>query len=123
MRRQLIEALSLPKLLVQKIIAEQDCPHDSMFEATDDRCHDCDLSRDCHWVSCLNDFANFEGKATHTINASVRYGINLVEHMHRELGHDQSSCECETCVWIRNAEGLTKAFDARFVVNPYREME
>jgi len=123
MRRQLIEALSLPKLLVQKIIAERDCPHDSMFEATDDRCHDCDLSRDCHWVSCLNEFANFDGKATHTINASVRYGINLVEHMHRELGHDQSSCECETCTWIREAERLTQSFDARFAVNPYRQMD
>ena len=123
MRRQLIQALSLPKLLVQKIIEEQDCPHDSMFEATDDRCHDCDLSRDCHWVSCLNEFANFEGKATHTINASVRYGINLVVHMHRELGHDQSICKCETCAWLREAERLTKAFDARFAVNPYRQMD
>jgi hypothetical protein len=122
MRRELIEALGYPKSLVLQIIERRDCPHDSLFEATDDRCHDCDLNRECHWVSCLNEFADFEGKATHTISASLRYGINLVEFVHREEGHDQSTCQCEACTWIREANRLTEAFDARFAVNPYRQM-
>jgi len=123
MRRQLIEALSYPKLLVQKIIAERDCPHDSLFEATDDRCHHCDIGRECHWAKCLNDFDNFDGKATHTINASLRYGRKLVESLHSELRHDETTCKCEACMWIRDSQSLTEAFDARFVVNPYRQMD
>jgi hypothetical protein len=122
MRRQLIEALSYPKLLVKKIIEDRDCPHDSLFEATDDRCHHCDIGRDCHWVSCLDEFDNFDGKATHTINASLRYGIKLVERLHGELHHDETTCKCEPCIWIRDSQRLTEAFDARFVVNPYRHM-
>ena len=79
MRRELIKALDYPKSLVLEIIGEGDCPHDSLFEITDKRCQQCDVSRECHWVRCLNDFAEFDGKSTHTINASLRYGINLVE--------------------------------------------
>ena len=108
MRRQLIEALSYPKLLVKNIIEDRDCPHDSLFEATDDRCHHCDIGRDCHWVNCLDEFDNFDGKATHTINASLRYGIKLVERLHSELHHDETTCTCETCNWVRNAEHLTE---------------
>ena len=123
MRRQLIEALSYPRLLVQKQIEEQNCPHDSLFDATDERCHHCDLGRDCHWVACLNEFDDFDGKATHTINASLRYGIKLVEVLHSELRHNETTCTCEACTWIRESQSLTEAFDARFVVNPYRQME
>ena len=122
MRRQLIEALSYPKLLILKIIDERDCPHDSEFEATSRQCNDCELSRECHWVSCLNDFAEFDGKATHTINASLRYGIHLVESMHSELRHDETTCMCEACVWIRDSQRLNEAFEQRFALNRYRHL-
>jgi len=123
MRRQLIEALSYPRLLVQKQIEERSCPHDSLFEATDERCHHCDIGRECHWVNCLDEFDDFDGKAIHTINASLRYGIKLVESMHGELRHDETTCKCEACIWIRESQSLTEAFDARFVVKPYKQME
>jgi len=112
MRRQLREALSYPRLLVLKIIDEQDCPHDSLFAATDERCHQCQLNSECHWVNCLNDFSDFEDKSTHTLNASVRYGIKLVESLHEELRHDETTCRCEPCTWIRDAQRLTEEFDA-----------
>jgi hypothetical protein len=123
MRRELIEALSYPKLLVQKQIEERNCPHDCRFDATDERCHHCDLGHECHWVTCLNEFDDFDGKANHTINASLRYGIKLVERLHSELRHDEATCTCEACIWIRESQRLTEAFDARFVVKPYRQMD
>jgi len=112
MRHQLIEALIYPRLLVQKLIAERDCPHDSLFEATSERCHGCDLGQECHWVSCMNDFSDFENKENHTINASLRYGIKLVESLHYKLRHDESTCTCEPCTWIRDAQRLTEEYDA-----------
>ena len=112
MRHELIEALTYPRLLVQKLIEARDCPHDNLFEATSERCHQCDMNRDCHWVSCLNDFANFEDKQDHTINASLRYGIKLVESLHSKLRHDESMCTCEPCTWVRDAQRLTEEFDA-----------
>jgi len=112
MRHELIEALTYPRLLVQKLIEARDCPHDNLFEATSERCHQCDMNRDCHWVSCLNDFANFEDKQDHTINASLRYGIKLVESLHSKLQHDESMCTCEPCTWVRDAQRLTEEFDA-----------
>ena len=122
MRRQLIEALTYPRLLVQKMMEEDDCPHDSLFEATSERCHQCDLNRECHWVSCLNDFSGLEDKAIHTLNASLRYGIRLVETVHSELRHDETMCKCEACTWIRDAQRLTEEFEVHLAPNPYRPM-
>jgi len=120
MRRQLIEALAYPRLLLQRIIDERDCPHDSLFEATSERCHECDINRECHWATCLKDFADLNEKPVHTLNASVLYGIRLVESLHSELRHDESGCTCEACSWIRDAQRLTEEFDAQLVPNPYR---
>ena len=122
MRRQLIEALAYPRLLVQKIMEEDDCPHDSLFQATSERCHQCDLNSECHWVSCMSDFADLEGKAIHTLNASLRYGIRLVETVHSELRHDETMCRCEACTWIRDAQRLTEEFEVHLAPNPYRPM-
>ena len=111
MRRQLIEALTYPRLLVLKIIEERDCPQADLFDATSERCHQCDINRECHWVSCLNMFGDFEDKPTYTINASLRYGVKLVESMHSELHHDETLCTCEPCSWVRGAQRLTEEFE------------
>jgi len=120
MRRQLIEALSYPRLLVQRIIDGQDCPHDSLFEATSERCHRCSLNSECHWLACLGEFADFSDKPTHTINASVRYGVKLVESLHSELHHDETTCTCEPCTWVRGAQRLVEEFEENLAPNPYR---
>ena len=88
MRRELIEALTYPRLLILKIIDAQDCEHDSLFQATSARCHHCSMGRECHWVSCLNDFEDLRNKPAHTLNASLRYSVRLVESLHDELRHD-----------------------------------
>lgn len=121
MRQQLIEALTYPRLLVLKIIEVQDCSHDSLFDVTSERCHQCDLNRQCHWVRCLNEFADFQDKPAYTINASLRYGINLVESLHSELRHDESVCTCEPCSWVRDAQRLTEEFELKLAPNPYRQ--
>jgi hypothetical protein len=112
MRRQLIEALTFPKLLVLRLIEQQDCPHDSLFDLTSERCHQCDLSEECNWVSCLNDFAAFDNRTNQMLNESLRYGIRLVESVHSELRHDETTCTCEPCTWVREAQRLTEEFDA-----------
>jgi hypothetical protein len=121
MRRQLIEAITYPRLLVLKIIEDRDCPHDSLFEALDERCFRCELNKECHWVRCLDDFADFEDKPDYTINASLRYGIRLVETLHQKYEHDQTVCPCEACSWIRDAKRLTEKFEQGLAPNPYRD--
>ena len=122
MRRELIEALNYPKSLVLAIINQQDCPHDSLFEATDQRCKQCEIGQQCHWIRCLNEFADFDSKATHTINASLRYGINLVEVLNRDLMHDSDICNCHTCSWVRESRRLSERFEERFATNRYKQL-
>ena len=120
MRRALIEALSYPRLLILKIIDSRDCPHGSLFEATSERCRQCPIGRECHWTSCLNDFEDLGGKPTHTINASLRYGVQLVEALHSELRHDETTCTCEPCTWVRDSQRLIETYEAGLAPNPYR---
>jgi hypothetical protein len=120
MRRQLIEALTYPRLLILKLLDDRDCVHDSVFEATSERCRQCDMNSECHWATCLNDFQELGGKPTHTLNASLRYGVRLVEHYHNELRHDETTCTCEACTWIRDAQRLIEEFEKSLPPNPYR---
>lgn len=122
MRRELIKALDFPISLLLETIEQRDCPHDSLFETTSAQCQQCDLNRECHWLSCLNEFSDFESKATYTINASVRYGIDVVGTLCGDLNHDDTICGCGACTWLREARRLTSAFDARFASNRYRRL-
>jgi len=120
MRRQLIEALTYPRLLILKMIEERECVHDSLFEATSERCRACNLNRECHWATCLNDFSELMEKPEHTLNASLRYGVRLVESYHGDRKHDETSCNCEACTWIRDAQRLIEVFEENLAPNPYR---
>jgi hypothetical protein len=102
-----------------KIIEERDCPHDRLFEATSSRCKECDLNRECHWVRRLHEFSNFDDKPAHTINASLRYGIKLVESLNPEPRHE-NECACEACCWIRDTRQLIASFEENLAPNPYR---
>jgi len=108
MRRQLIEALSYPGLLVRQLIEEGNYPHTSFFAATGLRCHACDGTGSCFWDKCLGDFTRREDKTDAELTDSLREGIRLVEALHSELRHDETTCRCETCNWIRNAEHLAE---------------
>lgn len=108
MRRQLIEALTYPGLLVRQFIEEGNYPHKSLYAATGQRCHACDGTGDCGWDKCLEDFSHRDDKTTQELSESLREGIKLVEALHSELRHDETTCHCETCSWIRNAEHLTE---------------
>jgi len=120
MRRQLIEALTYPRLLILKLIDSQDCPYDSLFDVARIRCQRCDMGQECHWASCLNDFEDLRSKPTRTLNASLRYGVKLVESLHGELRHDATVCTCEACAWIRDSQRLIEEFERRLAPNPYR---
>ncbi len=108
MREKIIEALIYPRLLVMSLIEEGNYPHDSLFAATGERCNHCDGGADCGWNKCLQDFRHFEDKTTDILSTSLREGIKLVEALNSELRHDETTCTCETCNWIRNAEHLTE---------------
>ena len=120
MRRELIEALTYPRLLILRMIDARECEHDSLFDATSARCHHCSMDRECHWASCLNDFEDLRSKPVHTLNASLRYSVRLVEALHNELLHDSTSCTCEACSWIRDSQRLIESFESNLAPNPYR---
>lgn len=110
MRRELIEALTYPRLFVLQEIGLKDCPHESVFDAAWDRCRNCGLGQECHWLSCLNDFAELSNKPIHTLHASLLYSIKLVEAQTGEMRHDAMTCDCESCRWTREAKQLSREF-------------
>lgn len=120
MRREMIEALDYPRNLILTLIEERECPCRDRFEAGNEFCCKCDLNRECHWVTFLNDYSDFDGKPTYTINASLRYGVRLVEELSEGLQHDLATCSCEACSWLRDARKLIATFEETLPANPYR---
>jgi hypothetical protein len=114
MRRRLIEALTYPRLFVLREIGVKDCPHDSVFDPAWDRCRNCGLGQECHWLSCLNDFAELSNRPLHTLHASLLYSINLIEAHIEELQHDARYCDCEPCSWTRHAHDLSRSYTGRY---------
>ena len=108
MRRELLEALAYPRLLVSRLTEEWESPQHNLFEATGERCHHCGPDVDCCWATCLQDFRKLGDQPIEVLAASLREGIRLVESLQSELHHDETTCTCETCSWIRNAEHLTE---------------
>jgi len=106
MRHQLIEALLYPRKMVEELIAEGNFQHKNLYEATGERCQHCDGSGNCGWATCLHDFRHYDDMTTEELGAALREGIRLVESLFNELHHDETSCHCETCTWVRNAEHL-----------------
>jgi hypothetical protein len=96
-----------PRLLLQQLIEDHNYHHKNMFEATGERCAHC-TGEGCGWETCMQDFRNFEEMTTDALSASLREGIRFVEALHKHLRHDETTCTCETCNWIRNAEHLTE---------------
>jgi len=119
-RRKLLEALTYPRLFVLDSIDLEDCPHENLFDSSCDHCHNCDLQQECHWLSCLNNFADFANKPTHTMNASLVYGLNLVEKRIKQTLRHPEPCTCEPCTWIRDARQLTLEFEADRPMYQYR---
>jgi hypothetical protein len=108
MREKLIEALIYPRLLVMRLIEDGNFAHDNLHAATGERCNHCDGGDECGWETCLQDFRHFEDKTEEVLSATLREGIKLVESLYSELHHDETTCTCETCNWVRNAEHLTE---------------
>ena len=107
MRQELIEALTYPRLLVKRLIEEHNYQHESLFAATGERCNHC-TGENCGWETCFQDFRKFEEMPIDSLAASLREGIKLVESLYSELHHDETTCTCESCNWVRNAEHLTE---------------
>ena len=120
MRKQLIAALDFPRNLVLSLIEERHCPCRKRFAANNGLCADCELSRECHWVTILDDYSDFDGKPTYTINASLRYGVTVVEKLSDDEEHAASTCTCETCTWLRDARRLIAGFERTLPANPFR---
>ncbi|MEE8495236.1 MAG: hypothetical protein V3S21_02060, partial [Xanthomonadales bacterium] len=102
--------LTYPRLFVLDEISLQDCPQDSLFDTACEQCHSCSLRQECHWLSCLDSFADFSRMPAYTMHASLLFSTSLIDERCRELKHDPDACSCESCRWMRDARQLAREF-------------
>ncbi|MEJ2604771.1 MAG: hypothetical protein P8172_16070 [Gammaproteobacteria bacterium] len=119
MRQQLLAALDFPRSRVLTLIEEHGCSG-AQFGAYDEQCGRCNINRQCHWLTLLNEDTGFADRAAYTVNASLRYGVQLIGDMSREASHDPAYCSCEACEWLRGAERLIAEFEETLPANPFR---
>jgi hypothetical protein len=122
MRQRLIEALAYPRSCVLNDINLRDCPFDGVFELFSDRCKNCDLGKECHWLRCLRKDEELAGEPTHTIHATLLFGLSLIEANNRHQQHDSEWCTCESCTWARNTRELEQEFKILSLADRFRSV-
>lgn len=121
-RQELLKALTYPRSYVLKKIDLRECPYDGLFESSSDRCQDCDLRKDCLWLSCLRKLSGSPTKPTYTIHASLMYGLSLIEANNKRVQHDSDTCTCESCTWTRDTRQLPQKFQTLSLGDLYRSV-
>ena len=122
MRRKMLEAITYPRSLVSKDIDPETCPHDGIFAVLSERCQNCDLGKECHWLSCIDKVADIGTQPDYTIHAILVFGLSLIEANIKQLQHDLETCTCGSCTWIRNARQSVREFQTLTLGDRYRSV-
>ncbi len=107
----MIEALTFPRMYIIRSIDERRCIESGFFRADSASCHSCAIDKPCHWLSCHEKFSDLAKKPLFTIHASLLYCVDLIAAGVVARNHDEQSCTCEDCDWLREARLIIAAYN------------
>lgn len=110
MRRQLIEALTYPRILLLANQDVEDCPQNRYFNPAHRACQRCEQGEECHWLNCNDEFSVLARKPMETLFESLLFCIDYVDAQCSRENHNTRRCVCESCAWVRMARRLAWAY-------------
>jgi hypothetical protein len=105
-RKQLIEALAYPRTLIDSGLQLENCPHNGRYDKQDLRCHECDSRPECEWLVHNDEFVALKNKPEDQLLAALEFALLHMSAFVASAGHDNRSCRCESCQWIRDSQDL-----------------
>jgi hypothetical protein len=113
MRRQIIEALTYPRILLLANLGDDECPQNRYFNPAHPSCQHCDQGEECHWLECNDEFSVLALKPMGALYESLLFSIDYVDTQCSRANHNVRRCACESCHWVRKARRLAREYRNR----------
>ena len=101
----LVTLLEYPRWMIARDLDFTNCHLGGAFEPDDATCTECAFGDACRWL-CREE-PSLDTPLDELVDA-LRTSLPFVrERRDSRLPHD-SSCDCDTCLWLRNAQGFLR---------------
>lgn len=106
MKGEILEVLEYPRRYIDVQLKSNDCIHGGNFNSHDIRCLECDSRDECRWLNENDECVALELKSAEKLIRSLEFTLEYIDCKIADWGHNISECHCETCQWMRKAEGV-----------------
>jgi hypothetical protein len=113
MRRQILEALTYPRMVVLANLDGEECSQHLYFNPAHPSCQLCYQSEECRWLKGNDEFSVLAEKPMDALFESLLFGIEYVDVQCSRASHNVRRCACESCRWVRDARRLGRAYRNR----------
>lgn len=106
MKEQIIEMLHFPRQMVRGGMELFDCPHSGNYDNNDHVCKQCLDGLECQWLYATDSVAALETRPISDLSEALKFAVLSVAAEVANQNHDQQSCSCPACNWLRSAESM-----------------
>ena len=110
MRRQIIEALTYPRIMVLGNLNAEECSQHLLFNIVHEACEFCGQRDECHWLNINDEFSVLAQKPMDLLYESLQFCIDYVDSQCTHANHNTRRCACESCLWVRSARRLASEY-------------
>ena len=105
-RRQIIEELTYPRMMLLANLDIEECPQSQYFNPAHNACQHCEQGEECLWLNRNNEFSVLAHMPMEALLESILFCIDYVNAQSTLAEHNVRRCACESCDWVRRARRL-----------------
>lgn len=113
LKRQIIEALTFPRLQAFEVLDLEKCPSGGRFHSKNDNCKACEAMFPCAWIESNEPFIELAAKSTEDLLQALRIARDFIVSGNHRGTIGRTSCVCEHCRWIGRADRLIRAGEGK----------
>jgi hypothetical protein len=104
----LVTLLEYPRWLIDRDVDFTDCHLGGEFEAGDATCVSCDFGSACRWLGANRDVPTVN-TPLEELMVALTTAADYVRREHRCVSDYGRECDCDTCIWLREASNFLRA--------------
>ena len=118
MRAAIIEQLDLPRRLVRDQLVIETCSHAGFFSPEDSECRVCETRMECEWLSHNDELLGLSSMSTVALVEALETSVLYVDACITRNRHERTTCACELCRWLEQAEQLVAVIESPLGAGP-----
>jgi hypothetical protein len=102
-----ITLLDYPRWVIEREVDFTNCHLGGSFDADDRQCSSCHFGAACRWLN-TNRAAPSPSAPLDDLLEALRTSVDFFRVSNAEPDHHAHHCECDTCRWLREAQGFLR---------------